>query len=130
MALTREFRETIRSRAERDPAFRKALFKEAMDAYLAGDEVTGKAILKDLIHATIGFEELARLVDKPSKSLHRMLGPSGNPRAANFFAIVRALQKEVENPLGRLILEGKVKDGQTVVGDYDVKKGAMTFSPK
>jgi ATP-dependent Clp protease ATP-binding subunit ClpB len=40
----------------------------------------------------------------------------------------RALQKEVENPLGRLILEGKVKDGQTVLGDYDVKKGAMTFA--
>jgi ATP-dependent Clp protease ATP-binding subunit ClpB len=39
----------------------------------------------------------------------------------------RALQKEVENPLGRLILEGKVKDGQTVVGDYDVKGGTMAF---
>jgi ATP-dependent Clp protease ATP-binding subunit ClpB len=42
----------------------------------------------------------------------------------------RALQKEVENPLGRLILEGKVRDGQTVVGDYDVKKGQMTFTTK
>jgi ATP-dependent Clp protease ATP-binding subunit ClpB len=39
----------------------------------------------------------------------------------------RAIQKEVENPLGRLILEGKVRDGQTVVGDYDVKAGQMTF---
>ncbi|MCI0739460.1 MAG: AAA family ATPase, partial [Gemmataceae bacterium] len=42
----------------------------------------------------------------------------------------RALQKEVENPLGRLLLEGKVKDGQTVVADYDVKKGQMTFTAK
>jgi ATP-dependent Clp protease ATP-binding subunit ClpB len=42
----------------------------------------------------------------------------------------RALQKEVENPLGRLILEGKVRDGQTVVGDYDAKKGTMTFTAK
>ena len=95
MALTREFRETIRSRAQRDPAFRKALFTEALNAYLAGDEATGKAVLKDLIHATVGFEELARLVDIPSKSLHRMLGPNGSPKAANFFAIVRALQEEV-----------------------------------
>jgi ATP-dependent Clp protease ATP-binding subunit ClpB len=39
----------------------------------------------------------------------------------------RAIQKEVENPLGRLIVEGKVKDGQTVVGDYDAKTGTMTF---
>lgn len=93
MALTREFRETIRVRAERDPAFRKALFTEALNAYLTGDEDTGRAALKDLINATIGFEELARLVDKPSKSLYRMLCPHGNPNTANFFAIVRALQK-------------------------------------
>src|SRR5947208_1923784 len=42
----------------------------------------------------------------------------------------RAIQKEVENPLGRLLLEGKVKDGQTVVGDYDVKAGQMVFRTK
>ncbi|MFZ1005260.1 MAG: ATP-dependent chaperone ClpB [Candidatus Sulfotelmatobacter sp.] len=42
----------------------------------------------------------------------------------------RAIQKEVENPLGRLILEGKVRDGQTVIGDYDVKAGQMVFRAK
>ena len=94
MVLTRAFRETIQARAERDPAFRKALLTEALNAYLADDEATGKAVLKDLIHATIGFEELARQVDIPSKSLHRMMGPTGNPKAANFFAIVRVLQKK------------------------------------
>ena len=95
MPLTREFRESVRARAERDSTFRKALFTGALNAYLTGDEAVGKAVLKDLINATIGFEELARLVDKPSKSLDRMLGPRGNPNAANFFAIVRALQKKV-----------------------------------
>ena len=44
--------------------------------------------------------------------------------------IKRALQKEVENALGRLILEGKVRDGQTVIGNYDVKDGAMVFRTK
>jgi ATP-dependent Clp protease ATP-binding subunit ClpB len=39
----------------------------------------------------------------------------------------RAIQKEVENPLGRMILEGKVRDHQTVIGDYDVKRGEMVF---
>jgi ATP-dependent Clp protease ATP-binding subunit ClpB len=42
----------------------------------------------------------------------------------------RALQREVENPLARLLLEGKIKDGTTVVADYDIKQGAMTFTPK
>ncbi len=44
--------------------------------------------------------------------------------------IKRAIQKEVENSLGRLILEGKVRDGQTVLGDYDVKAGRMVFRTK
>jgi ATP-dependent Clp protease ATP-binding subunit ClpB len=42
----------------------------------------------------------------------------------------RAIQRELENPLARLILEGKVRDGQAVVGDYDVGKGAMVFTAK
>jgi ATP-dependent Clp protease ATP-binding subunit ClpB len=42
----------------------------------------------------------------------------------------RAIQKEIENPLGRQILEGKVRDGQTVIADYDVKAQAMTFRTK
>ncbi len=31
----------------------------------------------------------------------------------------RAIQKEIETPLGRLLLKGEVKDGQTVIVDYD-----------
>jgi ATP-dependent Clp protease ATP-binding subunit ClpB len=42
----------------------------------------------------------------------------------------RAIQKEVENALGRLILEGKVRDGQTLIGDYDVKEAKMVFRAK
>jgi len=92
MAVTREFRETIYARAQRDPAFVKALLSEAVNAYLGGDEATGKLILRDLINATIGFEGLAAAVRRPSKSLHRMLGSRGNPNAANFFAVLRVLQ--------------------------------------
>ena len=94
MALTRDFRETIRADAARDPKFRAALFTEALDAYLAGDVAAGKAALRDLVNATIGFERLAVEVKKPSKSLHRMLAPHGNPSTENFFGIVTALQKQ------------------------------------
>jgi DNA-binding phage protein len=93
MALTREFRETICTRAQRDPAFCKALLTEALNAYLGGDEATGRAILRDVINATIGFERLAGDLRKPSKSVHRMLGPRGNPSTNNFFAILRVLQQ-------------------------------------
>ena len=95
MALTRVFRETVYQRAQRDAAFRKALLTEALNAYLSGDEAAGKALLRDVINATVGFERLAADLGKPSKSLHRMLGPGGNPSTANFFAILQVLQKRV-----------------------------------
>jgi DNA-binding phage protein len=94
MALTRDFRETIAARSRHDPRFREALFTEAINAYLAGDTAEGKAILRDLVNATVGFEGLAAEIHKPSKSLHRMLAPRGNPSTDNFFRIVRALQKK------------------------------------
>jgi hypothetical protein len=94
MALTREFKETVAARIRRDGKYREALFSEAINAYLAGDTETGKAILRDLVNATIGFEGLAAEIRKPSKSLHRMLAPHGNPNTENFFGIVSVLQKK------------------------------------
>jgi hypothetical protein len=78
MALTRDFRSTILERALSDARFREALVTEAINAYLAGDTGAGKAILRDLVNATIGFEGLAEEINKPSKSLHGMLAPHGN----------------------------------------------------
>jgi len=94
MALTRDFKETVAARIQRDAKFREVLFSEAINAYLAGDTATGKAILRDLVNATIGFEGLAAEIRKPSKSLHRMLAPRGNPNTENFFDIVSTLQKK------------------------------------
>ena len=37
-------------------------------------------------------DRLARKLKKPSKSLHRMLGPQGNPTAENLFGIIKVLQ--------------------------------------
>ena len=93
MALTRDFKETIQARAERDPAFREELLKEGVECLLSGDVDTGKAVLRDYINATIGFEELGNLTDKSPKSLMRMFGPRGNPQARNLFEIIGHLQK-------------------------------------
>jgi ATP-dependent Clp protease ATP-binding subunit ClpB len=39
----------------------------------------------------------------------------------------RAIQKEIETPLARLLLEGKIRDHQTVTMDYSRGEGALTF---
>src|SRR6202162_1930934 len=92
MPLTRDFKETIRARVERDPKFRKELLRECIESMLAGDIATAKTILRDYINATVGFTELAAATQIPSKSLMRMLGPRGNPRADNLFEVVSFLQ--------------------------------------
>jgi DNA-binding phage protein len=93
MALTREFKETVKARADADPDFRAALLSEVVDLFLAGDVATGKAVLRDYINATIGFEALAERTGTPAKSLMRMVGKDGNPRADNLFAVLSVLQE-------------------------------------
>jgi len=93
MPLTREFKQTVQARAVRDAAFREALFEEAMAALFDGEVSVGKAVLRDYVNATVGFQELGRLTSKSPKSLMRMLSDDGNPTASNLFAIVATLKQ-------------------------------------
>jgi DNA-binding phage protein len=93
MPLTHDFEETIRARAQRNPDFRRALLREAVECIINGDFATGKAVLRDYVNATVGFQNLEKRTDIPAKSLMRMLGPKGNPSAANLSSILSALQK-------------------------------------
>ena len=93
MPLTRDFKKTIKVRIESDPAFRDELLREGVECLLAGELETGKAILRDYINATIGFEKLSGLTHKSAKSLMRMLGPRGNPQARNLLLVIAHLQK-------------------------------------
>ena len=93
MPVTREFKETVQARIKRDDKYRKELFREGVESLLAGDLDSGKAMLRDYINGTIGFEELSRLTKLPAKSLMRMLGPNGNPQARNLIEVIGHLQR-------------------------------------
>lgn len=95
MALTRDSSSTVGERAKRDPAFAKALFDDALTLFLNGEPDTARLVLRDLVNATVGFERLATATGKPSKSLHRMLSPKGNPSMDNLAVIVGALRKRL-----------------------------------
>ncbi len=94
MPLTRDFKETVKARAETDAEFRRALFVEAIDLLISGDFETGKILLRDYVNATIGFNQLGTLTNKSPKSLMRMLSPKGNPKADNMFAVIASLQEQ------------------------------------
>ena len=63
-----------------------------MQLFLGGEPNTAKLILRDLVNATVGFEELAQRIQKPSKSVHRMLSAGGNPTMDNLSAIFSAVK--------------------------------------
>ena len=93
MALTKDFRETVQTRARNDQEFRRGLLTDAIDALLAGEAPLGREILRDFINATVGFPALAAQTDIHVKTLHQMFGPKGNPTAANLFKIIACLQE-------------------------------------
>jgi DNA-binding phage protein len=95
MTITRDFNETVNARIGRDPEFAKALLDEAATLFLNGEPETARVVLRDLVNATIGFENLAVQTSLPSKSLHRMLSASGNPTMNNLTAVFNILRKQL-----------------------------------
>lgn len=96
MILTRDFKETVNARVQQDSAFAIALLDEAVSLFLNGEPETARLILRDLVNATVGFEELAIETAKPSKSLHRMLSAKGNPTMDNLTVILNVLRKKLQ----------------------------------
>lgn len=95
MGITRDYKDTINERVARDPAFTAALLDEAITLFLNGEPEVARLVLRDLVNATVGFEQLALEVDKPSKSLHRMLSARGNPTMDNLTKIIGILRNNL-----------------------------------
>ncbi len=95
MTITKSFRETIQARIESDEEFATALFDEAIQLFLNNEPHMARLVLRDLVNATVGFEELAIEVKRPSKSLHRMLSAKGNPTMDNLTKIFSVLKHKL-----------------------------------
>ena len=92
MILTRNFKETVKSRAGRDLEFRGALLSEAIEHFLADEVETGMAVLRAYIDTTLGFDRLAAELGIPSEGLIQMLGSGGKPTAVEIFSVLGKLQ--------------------------------------
>ena len=92
MPLTKDFKTTVMARVQRDSEFREGLLTESIELMLNGESEIGKEIIRDLINATIGFDELGVRVGKSPQSLMRMFSSKGNPQSSNLFAVIEALR--------------------------------------
>ena len=83
MPLTRDFKETVRARARREPGFRDKLLKSAARCMLNGEPEVGRKILSDYIYSS-----------RCSGDLERMLNADGDPQADDLLRIVAAITKQ------------------------------------
>ena len=85
---TTPFYDTVRERAVDDADFRATLLVIAVEAIVSGDLDESKAALRTYINSTTGYKYIADLVGVHPKSLIRMLGPEGNPRASTLASLL------------------------------------------
>ena len=93
MPLSREFKHTVRERAERDPAFRLAMLQDALAALNGGEASEAEILLRDFINATVGFTELGEAIGRDPKSLMRTFSPRGNPTLETLSDVLRELSQ-------------------------------------
>lgn len=105
-----------RSLASKEWPMRQAQFYEALRAFFIGRDDEGKLYLRDVIKASMGFEQLAIATGLPSKSIHRMLSKKGNPTSRNLFLLIRTIA----------LKEGF--DVRVSVGDVHINRGEVANS--
>ncbi len=96
MNLTEDSKETVHQRIKTDPEFAIALLEEGISLFLNGEPETARLVLRDLVNATIGFEQLANEITKSSSSLHQMLSADGDPTMDNLAQIIKILRKTLK----------------------------------
>jgi DNA-binding phage protein len=67
--------------------------ERAVTMLLAGEMATARSLIREAINASVGYAAVSRCTGTPEKSLVRMFGPKGNPRAENLAAVLAALQR-------------------------------------
>ena len=93
MPLTRDFRETVQRRAQRDPEFREMLLTSGVQCLLGGEASVAKVVLNDYIETAIGYKKLGKLTGRPPESLSRMFSGEGNASASDLLEVVNAIQR-------------------------------------
>jgi ATP-dependent Clp protease ATP-binding subunit ClpB len=100
-----------------------------------------------IVFHALAEEHLMRIVDIQLETLHARLAERqiridvteqarrhlvriGYDPAYGARPLKRAIQKNIENQFGRLILEGTIRDGQLVRIDYDREANRFTFTPQ
>jgi ATP-dependent Clp protease ATP-binding subunit ClpB len=115
--LRRHFRPEFLNRVDEIVVF-QALSEEQLDRIVA---IQIERLLTRLAERRITIDA--------TPAARRHLVRSGYDPVYGARPLKRAIQKELETPLGRKILAGEIREGMSVRVDYDERSGELTFTP-
>jgi ATP-dependent Clp protease ATP-binding subunit ClpB len=110
------------------PEFLNRIDETVIFNRLGKDEI-GKIVEIQIIRLTNRLEE-RKINLKLSKAAKEFLAERGYDPLFGARPLKRTIQSELENPLAKLIIAGKIKEGDTVTADQapaDSKDGGLTF---
>lgn len=87
-ALNVDLSRAIYQRLHTGSTFRACVLREAVRAMLDDNLDLTKGLLRRVIDATVGYDDLAVRMEGHPKSLMRMLSPAGNPSARHLVGIL------------------------------------------
>lgn len=97
--------EVIVEQLKSDREFLKEHLCDAFNSLFTGDHRVACLMLRDIVNATIGFQQLAKKLGKKDKTVMGYLGGKSNPTISNLFAIVYAV---IEHE--HLVVDAQFKD--------------------
>jgi ATP-dependent Clp protease ATP-binding subunit ClpB len=93
------------------------------------EEQLTKIVDIQLQHLRKRLEERHITLELTDAAKHHLVRVGYDP-AFGARPLKRAIQKEVETPLGRQILQGAIRDGHHVLVDFDARKSELTFNAR
>jgi DNA-binding phage protein len=91
--LNRQLSPAIYRRLQANRTFRECVLLECVRAVLDDDVEMAKGLLRRMTDATLGYGDLAALMEAHPKSLIRMLSRHGNPSARHLIGILSRVAK-------------------------------------
>ncbi|HEV7779269.1 MAG TPA: transcriptional regulator [Luteibacter sp.] len=104
-ALSIDYRETVIARIQREPEFARALLEDVINMTANGEAAEARETLRMLVHASGGFESMAERTHINAKSLHRMLGPKGNPAFSAVSTVMAEISQSILHARASIQLE-------------------------
>ncbi len=102
---------------------------EVIVFHALSEEHLAKIVAIQMDHLQARLAERQIVLDLSDDALRHLVRAGYDPHYGAR-PLKRAIQREIETPLARLLLKGEIRDGQRVRVGFDAARGELTFTPQ